>query len=220
MLLFVILVMDLFTTISKSVSAFSDLSEILPLIFRLKFAQKKEIYFLLGLFFIISAPLKLISLITAILIINNMPLYTFMAISEGILVYFFFSKLLFNKVHNWPILIIVLFHLLCIVFSQSIFEFNSYSWTFDMLIILLLGISNLFKLYSNDKIQTSLEGHPEFIITAGWLIYASGSMFTYLMGTSILSGKAGGFYHNAWIFQCVSNILKNIIICYGIWRSR
>jgi len=83
-----------------------------------------------------------------------------------------------------------------------------------------MGLLYLFRLYKNDEDYTPLENRPDFIVTVGWLIYASGSLFTYLMGTEILSGKPEGFFYNAWIFQSVSNLSKNIIVSYGLWLMR
>jgi len=64
-----------------------------------------------------------------------------------------------------------------------------------------------------------LQKRPDFIIMSGWLLYASGSLFTYLMASKILSGYAEGFFKNAWFFQSASNILKDIIISYGFWLT-
>jgi hypothetical protein len=99
-------------------------------------------------------------------------------------------------------------------------DFNSYAWALNMGVIMVMGIIYLFRLYNNENDRSPLEQRPDFLINAGWLIYASGSLFTYLLGIEILSGKAAGFFHNAWIFTCISNIFKNILITYGLWRAR
>jgi hypothetical protein len=106
------------------------------------------------------------------------------------------------------------------LFVQPISTFNSIGWTFDMLVLLTIGILYLFYLYNDESDSSPLEQRTVFVITTAWLLYAAGSLFTYLMGTSILSGKAEGFFHNAWFFQCVSNLLKNLLIAYALWRQR
>lgn len=212
--------MDLFTTITFSVSALSDVSETLPFLVWLFFARKKETYLLLGIFFLISATLKLLSLITAKMDIHNMPIYHLLAINEVVMVFCFYSRLMFKKVNIPALILLIAISLFNSIFVQNIFTINSVEWTLDMLVLIVLGVVFLFKLYNNDNDDSPLEKRPDFIITVGWLIYAAGSLFTYLLATPILSGKAAGFFHNAWFFQCVFNLIKNVLISYGLWRAR
>lgn len=212
--------MDSFTTISFMVSETSDLSETVPMMSWLIFARKKRPYSVLGVFLIISAALKTISVVTAKMSINNMPLYHLMAVSEIVILYCFYSRMMFNKIYVWVAVAFLLLNVFNTLFVQNIHAFNSYSWAENMILLIIIGVSYLFSLYMDETNYTPLEERPEFIITAGMLIYAAGSLFTYLMGTAILSGKAAGFFHNAWIFICVTNLLKNILISYGLWRAR
>jgi hypothetical protein len=212
--------MDLFTTISFFISEVSDISETLALMVWLIFARKKQTYQILGAFFVVSASLKLLTLITAKKGIHNMPLYHLLAVTEIVLVYCFYSKLMFNKVYVLGAVLLFLLNAVNSIFIQSIFTFNSWAWSMNMVVLMIIGITYLFKLYNNENDDSPLELRPNFIITAGWLIYASGSLFTYLLGIPILSGKAAGFFHNAWTFQCVSNLFKNVLISYGLWRAR
>jgi hypothetical protein len=127
---------------------------------------------------------------------------------------------MFNKVYVLGAVLLFLLNAVNSIFIQSIFTFNSWAWSMNMVVLMIIGITYLFKLYNNENDDSPLELRPNFIITAGWLIYASGSLFTYLLGIPILSGKAAGFFHNAWTFQCVSNLFKNVLISYGLWRAR
>lgn len=212
--------MDLFTTITFFISASSDISETLAFVVWLVFARKKKAYSLLGAFLGVSAMLKMLTLISAKLNVHNMPLYHLLAVTEVVLVYCFYSRLVFKKILLPGAALLLLFNVINSIFIQSIFTFNSLAWSINMVVLIIMGISYLFKLYNNENDDSPLEERPNFIITAGWLIYASGSLFTYLLGTSILSGKAAGFFHNAWIFQCMSNLFKNVLISYGLWRAR
>jgi hypothetical protein len=87
------------------------------------------------------------------------------------------------------------------------------------MVLIALGLVYLYRLYNSEK-AIVIEKSPEFVMTSGWLIYAAGSLFTYLMGTEILSGKPEGFFHNAWFFQCFSNVIKNGIVAYGFWLTK
>lgn len=151
---------------------------------------------------------------------NNMLLYHFIGINEIIIVYCFYSRLIFKRVYVWGALLLLASNVYCLTRLKHLLDFNSYAWALNMGFIMIMGITYLFRLYNNENDRSPLEQRPDFIINAGWLIYAAGSLFTYLLGTEILSGKAEGFFHNAWIFMCISNIFKNILITYGLWRAR
>jgi len=88
-----------------------------------------------------------------------------------------------------------------------------------MILIILAGLLYFLKVYRNETDMTPLGERPDFIITIGWLLYAAGSLFTYLMGSKILTGYAEGFFKNGWFFQTVSNISKDIIVGYGFWLT-
>ncbi|MES2651070.1 MAG: hypothetical protein V4663_04985 [Bacteroidota bacterium] len=211
--------MPSYKDISFAVSNISDISEIMPALIWLRWGNHNKPYLLLGLFFLFSGIIKLIALFTAIQNIPNMPLYHLLAYMEVISVYIFYRQV--NEKKPNPFFIATLFLIYAVnTFFQDIYlHFNSNTWTLTVLIILFLGMGFFYRIYKQED-NIILKKMPQFVITCGWLIYASGSLFTYLMGTDILSGKPEGFFNNAWIFQCISNIIKNGIICYGFYLSR
>jgi hypothetical protein len=212
--------MDRFTTIVFSISSLSDLSEFLPLFAWLLYGRREMPYFVLGIFFFLSSFIKLATLVTAELSIHNMPAYHVLACIEIVMFFCFYSNLFFNKVKWWGVIILCMLNAANTIFLQDITTFNSIAWTVNMIVLLGLGLTYLFQIYKRENDYTPLEKRPDFIITAGLLIYASGSLFTYLMGTEILSGKPQGFFHNAWLFHCIANISKNFIVSYGLWLTK
>ncbi len=204
-----------YTEIVFGLSNNSDLSELLPLLAWLYYARKKPPYHILGWFFAVSAPIKIYTLITAEMHKNNMPAYHLLSCIEIIAVTLFYNKLIYGRVIYWLIALLLIFNIANTLFYQSIHDFNSLAWAIDMMVIIGLGMFYFYKLYQNDTDHTPLEKRPDFMVTVAWLLYAAGSLFAYLMGTEILSGKAEGFFKNAWIFQEVSNIIKNIIMVYA-----
>lgn len=209
-----------FRDIVFSISTFSDVSEILPLYSWVRYGRKDMPFLLMGILFSISSVLKIYTLITAEYNINNMPAFHLLALVEINLLYCFYSYLIFKRIYRSGIVALTAIHLANTMLIQSVLTFNSLAWTFNILFLLIMGLFYFFKVYNDESDYRPLVQRPEFVITAGWLIYASGSLFTYLMGTAILSGKPEGFFNNAWIFQCLSNIAKNIIISYGLWLTR
>lgn len=212
--------MDNLTAISYFTSTASDLSEFIPLFTWIMLIREAKPYTLLGVYFLISAFIKLFTLITAELYINNMPAFHVLACVEIMMLFSFFSMITYKKISVRWLALLFIINAGNTLFFQSIFTFNSIAWTINMLALIILGLLYLYRLYKTDEDYAPLEKRPDFIITAGFLIYASGSLFTYLMGTSILSGEPEGFFHNAWIIQSVSNISKNVIVSYGLWLMR
>lgn len=203
------------------ISSTSDVSEVLPSLFYIVFSNKKSPYSLLGTFFLVSASIKIFTLITAELYIHNMPAYHLLAAVEIVSVYCFYNLLVLKKVFYQGVVALLAIQVVNSVFFQDIWAFNSIAWTINMMLIIMMGLIFFYKIYKEeDGGKLSLESRPDFIITCGWLMYAAGSLFTYLMGTEILSGNPEGFFKNAWVFQSFSNILKNGIISYGFLLTK
>jgi hypothetical protein len=211
--------MHSFRDIVFTISSVSDVSEALPLTVWLVFAKKKNPYFLLGIFFFVFFIVKVYTLVTAELHENNMPAYHLLALLEIVAVYTFYCQVLYRKVYKWGIVFLAALHIANALFFQNIHIFNSLTWTLDMVLIITFGMTYFYHIYKDENDYAPLQERPDFIITVGWLLYAAGSLFTYLMGSEILSGYADGFFKNGWFFQTVANILKDIIISYGFWLT-
>ncbi len=208
-----------FRDIDFALADVSDVSAVLPLTVWLFFAKKQGPYLIHGVFFCLFFAVNLYTLVTAELGQNNLPAYHLLALLQVEAVYIFFCQLAYQRIYWSGVIGLIIFHMANAIFYESIWTFNSLAWTIDMIIMIIVGLSYFLKLYNNEANYTPLQGRPDFTITAGWLLYASGSLFTYLMGTKILSGYAEGFFKNAWLLQSVSNILKDIIISYGFWLT-
>ncbi len=196
------------------------MSEIVPFLFWLRFGSRNGPYKILGLFFLLSGFVKLLTYFTAQMGIYNMPAYHLLAFLEVAAVYIFYRMLANQKPNIWFIAAVFLVYCANTLIQNVVHTFNSNTWTLTSLIILYTGLAYFYRLYEFDVDDTPLEKRSDFIITAAWLIYASGSLFTYIMGTDILSGQPTGFFKNAWIFQCVSNIIKNVLISYGFYLNK
>ena len=201
------------------ISDLSDVSEITPFVAWFAFGSRELPYKVLGIFFLISGSTKIYTLITAVMHIHNLPAYHVLAFLEIIFVYSFYRLLSTKKLDFVGISGLFVLYLANTGIQNINNTFNSNTWTLTVLLIMLIGLTHFYRIYRNEEDTTPLEKRPDFIMTTGWLIYASGSLFTYLMGTDILSGTADGFFKNAWIFECISNIIKNILICYGFWLT-
>ncbi len=203
-----------------TVSTFSDISETIPALTWIIFARKKMPYNILGVFFLVSSLLKIYTLITAELHITNMQAFHLMACWEIVMFYLFYLYLLRKQQFRWGILILIGLCVADTIYLEHIMTFNALAWSMDMIMIISMGMLYFFRLYQKDETPGPLTKRPDFIIIIGLLIYASGSLFPYLLANKILTGSADGFFKNAWFFQTLSNISKNIIVSYGFLLTR
>jgi hypothetical protein len=202
------------------VSNFSETSELVPCFIFIRYLTHNPTYRILGFYFLFSAIIKIYTLITAELHIHNMPAFHFLALLEVLFLYTFYNRITFQTGPSiFVIIILVVASILDSFFIESIYQFNSIGWTFSIFFLLCLSLRYLYKLYQ-DLENIQLERNPLFIINTGFLVYFTGSLFTYIFGWEILSQEAKGLFHNAWIIQSFSNIFKNILISYGLWLAR
>src|SRR5260221_4395434 len=126
----------------------SDISELIPVIIYLKYVFKKQPYMILGNYFILSASIKVLTLVTALMIIHNMPAYHLLVIIEAVFLYVFYARIIYNSQPQiWIIAILILLNVLNSLFYESIYQFNSVGWTFCIIFLLCLGLRYLYKLY-------------------------------------------------------------------------
>lgn len=201
------------------VSIFSDLSDAGPFILLLLYKPYQHIT--LRLYFLTSFAIKAatILLLFAFDAKNTQPAYHLLAPLEFIFLAWYYSAVIGWKPRQiiLPVMLIVLLNLLNSLFVQKIYVFNSYAWSVNTLMLMGLSFFALYRFYLKAE-DVLIEDSGEFIINAGFLLYFAGSLFTYILGLSILSSEAKGFFGNAWIIQATSNLIKNLIAGYGITR--
>lgn len=205
------------------VGRFSEFSELIPLF--IWFLKKRQLgqlneYALLGNFFLLSSLLRISTNIPAILGVNNMPMYHILAMVELIFIFLIYDNMMFkdkSKI-NW-LWVLLIFNLTDTLFLEGIYSFNSISWSVNTVLYIFLGLYYYYYLYKHfDGFQ--IEKYPYFYINAGFLLYAAGSLFTYLFAWKILSKPANDFFHSGWIIHSIANTAKNMIVGYGLWLIR
>lgn len=180
--------------------------------------QKRRSYYLLGAYLLINSILKTSTFIVLnIELVNTLPVYHFLALSEFFFLFLFFSQAL--RWRNWKWLFVSFIVLLNIgntIFLQPMYEFNSYAWAANSLVLVAMGLFVLYRIYVDIE-DVSLNHYPLFIITSAVLIYLAGSLFTYILGSDILSKEAKSVFHNAWIIRSISDITKSTLLVAGLW---
>jgi len=208
--------------LSILVSDCSDVSESLPLLGLVLYASSNEwSYRLLKVYFSLTLSIKCYALITSKFSINNMHAYHLLALVELICLFLLYLRLLQRKENYWYVVLSLLagFMIVDTLVNQKLNQFNNMAWGMNVSILIFFGLWYYYRLYESAE-QIYIEQFPMFFINAGFLIYASGSFFTYLFGWKILSKDAIGLFHNAWLIQSIANLIKNLVIAYGLWRTR
>ncbi|MDR7132556.1 hypothetical protein J2X69_004929 [Algoriphagus sp. 4150] len=205
-------------------SHISDLSDWLPFFIFISLPKKvREEYNLLGAYLFTLGSLKTITLILLTIkgTFNTMPFYHLMAIVEATFLFLFITRDFGLKKGSKPLIVSLLLalNLYNTLSFQGILEFNSNAWAMNTIILIGLGLSSLVLLF-NDIENIVLGKSPRFIILTGLLLYFSGSLFLYIVSSEVLSKEAKGFFHNAWIIRSIADIIKSIILTYGLWIAR
>ena len=200
------------------ISTIADLSDGLPLIFLLRDAPARH-WKILRTYFAGNFSVKLftIFLIFGLGARNTLPFYHFLSVFEFCCLFIFFSQNIGAPFKNIsiPFALVITFNVINTLFFQSLWEFNSFAWGVNTVVLMFLAFVYLYRLYSAID-DISIEKHPEFICCAAFLIYFAGSLFTYLLGWNILSQYPEGFFANGWIIQSLATFVKNIIVTYGL----
>jgi len=196
----------------------SDLSDLAPcLMYYLTGCPRK--YRVLFIFLCSISALKILTILTALLGINNMPIYHVLSFTELVFMFLFYMDLLDKKHSNimratlWALIV---FNLVDTLVIGGIYSFNSISWSLNTSALIVLGMAYFYHLYEETS-EIIIERHTDFYINSAFLIYASGSLFTYLLAWKILSQPAQSFFHSGWIVHSLSNLTKSMMITYGLW---
>ncbi len=107
-----------------------------------------------------------------------------------------------------------IFSVLNLVLWESLFEFNSYQRGIEYLIVMIFLIFHFSTLLKRKKAE-NLELHPYFILSLGYFIYFSGTIFLFLNVNNLLQlGRL-----NEWGLHSILNIFINVIYFIVIWKS-
>lgn len=198
-----------------------DFAEGLPLVpFLLLSSEKKREYKFLGLYFSLGFVLKIASFVIATKGGNTLFIYHLLAPIEFCLLFMFFTEHTLYK--NWRTIILVVVTATNTITSflpGAFFQFNSLSWSINTFLLLCTCFYAFYSLYTTSY-KSWAEVKSRFLIVSGLLIYLSGCLFTYILGSQILSKELQGFFSNGWIINSISNLAKDFIVAEALFSSR
>lgn len=198
-----------------------DFAEGLPLVpFLLLSSEKKREYKFLGLYFSIGFVLKISSFVIATKGGNTLFIYHLLAIIEfGLLFMFFTEHTIFKNWRTIILVIVIAANAIISLVPGSFFQFNSLSWSINTFVLLCACFYSFYSLYTRSY-KSWEEVKSRFLIVSGLLIYLSGCLFTYILGSQILSKELQGFFSNGWIINSISNLTKDFIVAVALFSSR
>ena len=199
-------------TWGKVISYISVFSPLIPLI--LVIGKRPSIYqWIILLFVALSFSADLLSMLYINIVYrNNMTFLHVYGLLEGLVLIWFFSKVIEAPKIRFLILGIV-FSFVYVLNSLHLEYgvFNALGRFLQSTILIILSINLFYQFYKKEE-DIILESSPLFWFNAAILVYFSGAFFSFLLAKLITLNA------QMWIFHNISNILKNLLIGVGVWK--
>lgn len=203
--------------LSKLVIGFSDYSDLvslsLLLLVRVKIRASRYILFYL----MVNAILHALTIFLAVQGKNNMWVYHLIGLSELILVFAYYRRILqFGATLNSLFISVVVLYFIDSLFLTSLGVINHIGRSTELLFIVILCLYFFYKLYDSESLKNPLLS-IDFWITSGLLIYSSGGFFGFLLSYESLFNEQNSwdFRYGTWIILALVQTAKAVIISYG-----
>jgi hypothetical protein len=199
----------------------SILSPVLPLVVGV--AKRRELsqpFVILITLVAIAFAAELIMVLLAVGGQNNLVVSHVFGLVEGALLISFFHEVLRMPKRRYRYLLtaFILLYISISILFDNILEFNTYSRSFEALLMVVFAILSLHLFYVKEE-DIFIEKSPEFWIVIAVLIYFSGGLFSFLLSSDMLSQSPDHFY-GSWIIHNFSNLVRNILFTIGLWRIK
>ena len=156
---------------------------------------------------------------------SNHWIYNIITPIQVVFMLFVYQKISLTKKYksfiSLVIVIFVIFTLLNILFIQSFFRFNTYSYIFGCLLLLITCLKYFIDLHKTE-ISLPIFKSPFFWITTGNLIYYAGSMFYMGSINYILDKQLDDFGDLVNIFVYLFTSLQFLFFLFGLlcsWKA-
>lgn len=198
----------------------SDFATFFTGIFVVLYTFRKHHYGFLAALLLFSGALKIVSVYLAYQSVPNMPFYHLIGLIELTFIYLLYQQR--NKLHLfWHLLAsgVMLTYILNSLLIQSIYQVNNLALAINQLFVLILGFHFLAGIYQKNEVP-DIGRYPFFYINAGFMLYAAGAFFVYLLSSRIFEEDPSDFFHSAWIMESVFNLFRLILVCIGVIYTR
>lgn len=153
---------------------------------------------------------------------NNMSVIQAYGVIHGVILLLFFRELFSHRAAIITALLVafVIFYIGDSLWIAGLSQPNAISQTLLSFLTISLCVAYFYHIYV-DETDIFIERSPDFIVVLGFLFYATGAFFSWLLSTDILttSTPADQFY-GSWILHNIANIIKNSIFALALWRAQ
>lgn len=195
-------------------------SSLFPLIFsKSLLGNRSRKYKLVFIYILASFIFNIINFVFYYFNKNNLVTILTFGILEFILLTSFYRNIIFlvNKIISFLIysLLIAIFVSISIVsYSNTLLKVPSFAFSSFVLIILIL--ISLFKML-NDKTIVNYGKNLDFWLNISFLIYFAGTFLLFL-STIIIHDEQ--ILKNMWIINNSLSLTTNLLISFGLWKTR
>lgn len=188
------------------------------------FKRLRPEFRVLTMFVFLSALVQGASEVMAQFGVNNLPLSHGYALLGLLVLTHFYQRLLHSFIPvSWFTGIRVgftVFALITILLWQPLLTFNSYTWTAEAVIVLILVLS-LFVLTLHERFNHPLQPILPSLnwINSGFLIYFAGNLFLFYNGTVIVHAISGIWTAYTWLAHALFTLLLHTCLLIGLWTS-
>lgn len=209
---------NLFNTLS-SISFYSLFLPLLVAVFNARYAPKYLVPY--QILIVVAALTDFSNYVFVSAGINNylvLRAYTFIEITLIIFFYWAF----FRQYHNAVFLLIILpvyFMVAAIDYSiNGPVNFDNYATAFEALTFALISLWSFYYMIKH-MIFESITGAPFFWFNTAILLYFGGNLILFVFDNYLLRFQTSS-HHALWAIHSVLNIIYNIVLATGFWKTR
>lgn len=188
-------------------------------VYLLVFKKLNRMYIPVLLFLSISAFTDIISIWIARKYHNNLFVFSFYALLDTSIIFYFIQQFLRQKKAKLFFLIVISVYLIFSTWSALAFgfdRFNTFQLAIGALYIIGLILYFFFEIFYYETVD-DLTKFPPFWIASVWLVYYSGTLFLNLLFNEVING-------NLSVKIDLTNILllifTNIVCTLSLWMAR
>jgi hypothetical protein len=177
-----------------------------------------------------SKPLHLIGALSIVSAFSDVLAYVFFAQGKSTVVLFnlyyailfllltwFFYEILLVKTGKRTVVVGLVSYILAFIlvslYVQNFFEYQTFMWTITGVIMIVYSMSYFIYLFSA---PTTMNNFGLLWINSGILFYFAFNLFLFVMSSYVLTKLDPQIGTLIWSFHNVNNIVKNILIGFGV----
>lgn len=150
--------------------------------------------------------------------INNMVMYHIQTFVEFYFLIFVYYRIM-RRINSQKMVrlfaVIFLFASMLFYFRDSVYEFNTGQRYIEMILLMFTMFVFLYEMTLYDS-ALRIRKSPFFWLTAGYLIYFSGTLLLFLLQQRFVDSG----FNDYWVVHGIFNIFLNLVLTFVLWTGR